>query len=155
MKQGHPTIRGMRAPLGVVLTAGLLTMAGSASAQEEGGPMKIKFTLDGTLVSATLEDSAATRGLVAQLPLTLTLEDYASTEKIAGLPEKLSTEGAPEGITPKAGDVTYYAPWGNLALFQKDFRYSAGLVRLGRIEEGFEALLKPGSADVTIELLRN
>lgn len=155
MKRSHPTIPGMRASLGVVLVAGLLTMAGSASAQEQGGHMKIQFTLSGTLVSATLEDSAATRGFIAQLPLTVTLEDYASTEEIAGLPKKLSTEGAPDGITPKAGDVTYYAPWGNLALFQKDFRYSAGLVKLGRIDQGFDALLKPGSAQVTVELVRN
>jgi hypothetical protein len=31
------------------------------------------------------------------LPLTLTLEDYASAEKIAYPPRKLSTPGAPAG----------------------------------------------------------
>lgn len=45
------------------------------------------------------------------LPLTLTLEDYASTEKISDLPKRLSTQGAPAGIDPSVGDVTYYAPW--------------------------------------------
>jgi hypothetical protein len=126
-------------------------LAGTASAQE-GKIMQIQFTLNGTVVKATLENTPATRDLVAMLPLTVTLEDYASTEKIAYLKQPLSREGAPEGVEPRAGDVTYYAPWGNLALFQKDFRYSSGLLKLGHIDEGFEALLKPGSAEVTIEL---
>jgi hypothetical protein len=43
-------------------------------------------------------------------PLTLTLEDYASIEKISDLPERLSTEDAPAGIDPAVGDITYYAP---------------------------------------------
>jgi hypothetical protein len=47
---------------------------------------------------------------------------------------------------------TYYAPWGNLALFHKDFRYSEGLVRLGRIDSGIEALRRKGPLKVTIEI---
>lgn len=43
-----------------------------------------------------------------------------------------------------AGDVAYYAPWGNLALFHKGFRHSAGLVRLGRISHGVQRLAVPG-----------
>jgi hypothetical protein len=29
----------------------------------------------------------------------------------------LSTDGAPAGARPEAGDLTYYSPWGNLAVF--------------------------------------
>jgi hypothetical protein len=53
------------------------------------------------------------------LPLTLMLTDHASTEKIADLPRKLSTKGAPPGIAASVGDISYYAPWGNLALFHR------------------------------------
>ena len=69
--------------------------------------MQIQFMLNGTVVKATLENTPATRDLVAMLPLTVTLEDYASTEKIAYLKQPLSREGAPEGVEPRAGDVTY------------------------------------------------
>ena len=48
--------------------------------------------------------------------MTMTLEDYASTEKITYLSRKLSTADAPAGVDPDAGDITYYAPWGNLAI---------------------------------------
>ncbi|KUM43325.1 cyclophilin-like fold protein [Pseudomonas sp. EpS/L25] len=111
----------------------------------------IRITLGDRFVSAFLEDSAATRDFVAQLPLTLDLEDYSATEKIAYLPHKLATHGAPPGIDPEVGDVAYYAPWGNLALFYRDFGYSAGLVRLGRITAGIEHLGYRGSKLVKIE----
>jgi len=52
----------------------------------------------------------------AQLPLTLTLTDYAATEKVGDLPRKLTTKGAPEGAAARAGDIGYYAPRANLAL---------------------------------------
>ena len=82
--------------------------------------------------------------------MTLTLVDYASTEKISDLPRRLSTKGAPSGITPKVGDVTYYAPWGNLAIFHKDFRHSNGLVKLGGLDSGIEIIRRPGPFKVTI-----
>src|SRR3954468_23541182 len=102
--------------------------------------MKISLNGDGLKITATLDDTPASRDFASLLPLSVTLEDYASTEKISDLPKKLSTAGSPAGTTPAAGDVCYYAPWGNLALFHKDFAYSAGLVRLGRIETGLEML---------------
>ena len=84
------------------------------------------------------------------LPLTLTLEDYAKTEKISNLPRKLTTEGSPAGADPSVGDIAYYAPWGNLALYYKDFGYSDGLILLGELDSGTEALSAPGAAKVTI-----
>ena len=100
-----------------------------------------------------LIDSKTTQDFVSLLPLTLTLEDYAGTEKISVLPRRLSAEGAPSGSDPSLGDITYYAPWGNLALFYRDFGYSSGLVVLGRIDGGMEALSVTGSMRLTIELV--
>jgi hypothetical protein len=117
--------------------------------------MRISIKAGDTVIAATLADNPTSRDLVSLLPLTVTLEDYAATEKITYLPRKLSTEGAPAGSDPAVGDVAYYAPWGNLALFHKDFRYSSGLVPLGRIDAGLEALSRPGSLKATIELIDN
>jgi hypothetical protein len=99
-------------------------------------------------------DSKTTQDFIAMLPLTLTLEDYGGTEKISYLPGKLSTRGAPAGIDPAVGDITYYAPWGNLAIFHRDFVYSDGLVLLGRIDGGMTALSLSGPINVTIELMK-
>jgi hypothetical protein len=80
------------------------------------------------------------------------LEDYAQTEKIARLPRKLSTSDAPAGVDPSVGDFTYYAPWGNLAIFYKDFGYASGLVPLGHVDTGLESLARlPAAVKVTIE----
>ncbi|WP_438497089.1 cyclophilin-like fold protein [Paenibacillus sp. IHBB 3054] len=101
---------------------------------------KIKLTAGNIVLTATMLDNAASRDFISQLPLTLTLQEYAGTEKISDLPSKLSTEGTPAGIDPSVGNITYYAPWGNLAIFYEDFGYSSGLIQLGSIDSGIEAL---------------
>lgn len=63
------------------------------------------------------------------------MEDFQQTERIAGLPHGLTTSGAPEPAVPKAGDLTYYAPWGNLARFYRDGDSAyADLLILGDID---------------------
>jgi len=120
----------------------------------EADNMKIRIRVNGSEITATLIDNATSRDFASPLPLKLKLEDYGETEKIAYLPRKLATEGAPSGSYPSAGDVSYYAPWGNLAVFRKDFRFSPGLIKLGEVDTGAEALQVPGSAEVTIDLIR-
>jgi hypothetical protein len=106
--------------------------------------MKIRLELEGAVLTGTLEKSAAAEDFASLLPLTLTLKDHAATEKVADLPRKLSTQGAPAGFDPGVG------AWGNLAIYYKDFGYSAGLVKLGRIDGSIAALQRPGPLRVTI-----
>jgi hypothetical protein len=113
--------------------------------------MKIRLIVEEASLIATLDDTDSARDFASLLPLTLTLADYASTEKISDLPRKLSTTGAPAGATASAGDIAYYAPWGNLALFYRDFAYSSGLVKLGSIDTGADVLRRPGPLTAKIE----
>ena len=113
---------------------------------------KIRIIAGDTILTATLYDNPATRDFIALLPLDLTLEDYAGTEKVSNLPKKLSTEDAPSGFDPSVGELTYYAPWGNLAIFYKGFGYASGLVSLGKIEQGMEVLTQSRSVNVRMEL---
>lgn len=129
------------------------TAATSTEDQNRTESMNIKMTIAGQIIMATLEESHSARDFFAMLPLTLPLEDYASTEKIAYLPRKLTTQDAPKGIDPDAEDITYYAPWGNLAIFYRDFGYSTGLIKLGRIESGLTHLTTTPSASITIEAI--
>jgi hypothetical protein len=116
--------------------------------------MDITLSFDGSELTATLVDSETTQDFLSLLPLTLTLGDYRETEKISDLPRRLSTAGAPDGHAPEVGNITYYAPWGNVAIFYEDFDYSPGLVKLGRIDSGIEALAA-GSGEVTITVSRS
>jgi hypothetical protein len=122
-----------------------------ARATQQAKTMKIRMDMDGTRVTATLDDNATSRDFISLLPLTLTLEDYNGTEKISNLPKKLSTKDAPAGIDPSIGDITYYSPWGNVAFFYKDFGYSRGLVKLGRIDSPLDAFDRPGTLRVSIQ----
>ncbi|WP_371673920.1 cyclophilin-like fold protein [Streptomyces sp. NBC_00289] len=112
--------------------------------------MDIQVTVDGRPVDATLNDSPAARDFAELLPLTLDLEDFHQTERIADLPRRLTTSGAPEPAAPKAGDLTYYAPWGNLALFYRDGDSpSADLLILGHIDADADQLA--GADRITVE----
>jgi hypothetical protein len=117
---------------------------------------KIRMKIEGgAALTGALEDSRAARDFASLLPLKLTLTDYNATEKISDLPRRLSTDGAPRGVDPDVRDITYYAPWGNLALFYEDFGYSEGLVRLGRFDSGVQALRGRDKLRVTFEVLDN
>lgn len=113
-------------------------------------PMDIRVTLDAQEVEATLNDSPAARDLASLLPLTLDLKDFHGTERIADPPRKLTTENAPEPQAPKTGDLAYYAPWGNLAIFYKDGpSASSDLLVLGHIDADADQLA--GADRITIE----
>ncbi len=106
--------------------------------QQRGSMMKIRIDIDGTQqpLFATLAISPTVEDFAKQLPLTLILKDYDSTEKIADLPNKLTMQNSPHGYAGKAGDLTYYAPWGNLAFFYRDSAvgYANGLIFLGKLD---------------------
>ncbi|MFJ8762780.1 cyclophilin-like fold protein [Streptomyces cyaneofuscatus] len=113
----------------------------SASSSGRSTSMNIRVTLDGRPVDAVLNDSPAARDLAELLPLTLDLEDFHDTERVADLPRKLNTDGAPEPAAAKAGDIAYYAPWGNLALFYQDGPApSPDLLVLGHLDASADQL---------------
>ncbi|HYE06723.1 MAG TPA: cyclophilin-like fold protein [Planctomycetota bacterium] len=112
--------------------------------------MKITLTLPNWTLTGTIDDTPAGRDFASLLPLTLALEDYAGTEKIGYPPRKPMTTGAPAGAKGTTGAIAYDAPWGNLALFYRDSEYADGLIVLGRLDAGVEALDGGGRAPVVI-----
>jgi hypothetical protein len=89
----------------------------------------ITLLLGGKTLVASLEDNSASR-------------DF---------PKKLSTLDVPSGHSAKVGDLTYYAPWGNLAIFYRDHGYAQGLIPLGRIDTGKELMKFSGKQEIRIE----
>ncbi len=116
--------------------------------------IKIKITWGDQVVTATMYDNPTTGDFISMLPITTSLEDYAGLEKIFYPERKLSVEGAPLGYDPSVGDITYYAPWGDVAIFYKDFGYAQSLISLGKIDEqDISKLQSLGEREVTIDLL--
>ena len=106
--------------------------------EEETMEKKLILTINDIRYDVTLYDTPAANALYDMLPLELTFEDFNHIEKIAYLNKKLPTKNEPDGFEPHIGDLCLYAPWGNLSIFYKDFRYSDSLISLGRIDSGIE-----------------
>lgn len=112
--------------------------------------MRIRMTFDGRIMTATLYDNPSARDFFSMLPLHLTVSDYAHNEKIAYLPRKLTEEGSGPFGNEQPYDLCYFMPWGNLAMFYADYRHP-GLIRLGRFDEGEQALHVRGEFPLHIE----
>lgn len=122
----------------------------STTPPDRNTAMDIRVTLDGHPVDATLNDSPAARDFAELLPLTLDLADFHRTERIADLPRRLTPSGAPAPTAPRTGDLAYYAPWGNLALFHRDGdSANADLLILGHIDTDTARLA--GADRITVE----
>ena len=118
--------------------------------------MNIKgiITVGSETFHITYLDNPTVQSLIKQMPFTVELEDYAGLEKIFYPDPALSTKNAPDGAEAKKGDVMYYAPWGDVAIFYKDFKYAEGLIPMGHIpniDAFVEALNSTNSASFEIE----
>lgn len=116
--------------------------------------MKLKITIGDKTATAILYDNPTSRDFAAMLPVTVKMDDYSNTEKIFYPSRKVSVKDAPAGFDPSVGDITLYAPWGNIALFYKDFGYSSGLISIGKITSGIEAFAVKGSITAKFELIK-
>ena len=115
--------------------------------------LKMNITVGDRTLTATMEDNAAGRDFLSRLPLEITLNDYnGTTEKIFYPDPALTTEGVTRGCAPTPGDITIYAPWGNVAIFCKNWSHSSDLIKIGRIDgDGIDALSIGGDIRVKIE----
>ena len=120
---------------------------------DTGGKTMIKMTFAGNEIYGEILNTRSGKEFLSQLPATLKFEDYNSTEKISYLQSKLSGQGEPEGFTPKRGDISYYMPWGNLAIFYRDFRYSRSLIKIGTLNDIDKLANMSGSFEAKIEVV--
>lgn len=124
-------------------------MSGNIMAQN------IQIKVDDKAFTGELNNNDAAKDFAAKLPLKLKFEDFGTTERISYLPKPLSLGTAPRNCDPQKGDIAYYIPWGNLAVFVRDFRPSDNLVPLGKLSsKSLEAIQESGSKDVEISLVK-
>ncbi|MBY5903927.1 MFS transporter [Rhizobium leguminosarum] len=141
--------------LGTVLAAAAIPHVAKAQLgrdpnNREPSDVRIRLTFNGLVLTATLYDNPSARDLASLLPLDLNIEDFGGNEKIVHLPRKLTEDASGPFTNERPGDLCYFKPWGNLALFYADYRWD-GLIRLGRFDNGFDALLVRGKYPVRIE----
>lgn len=115
--------------------------------------LKMNIVVGDRTISATMEDNAAVRDLLSRLPMEVTLNDYNNTtEKIFYPDPELELDGVTRGCAPVPGDITIYAPWGNVAIFCKSWSHSNDLIKIGHIDgEGIQVLNVSGNIHVKLE----
>lgn len=138
-----------------VLVGALASVAAPRALHAQTGEkdMRIRCTFGDQNFTIRLFDNPASRDLVSQLPLDLTIEDFSNNEKLAHLPRRLNEGGLADYDDETPGDLCYFRGWGNLAFFHSDYQYRGDLIRLGRIEGGVAPLLVKGKFPLRIELV--
>ena len=116
--------------------------------------LNINIIVGGQTITATMEDNGAAHDFLSRLPLEVTLEDYNNgTEKIFYPDPALSLDNTPCGCAPVAGDITIYEPWGNVAIFCRDWPESNSLIKIGHIDGDGISLLQ-GTENVNVRFER-
>jgi pimeloyl-ACP methyl ester carboxylesterase len=121
----------------------------------QASTMKLRITAGDKVIMVTLIDSETTQDFVSLLPLTLTMNDLFGREKFGHLPRAIA-EGGKRTRTYEVGDVIYWSPGPDVAMFYRQDGQSIpspGIIVMGKIDSGVEALNVLGSVNVTIELM--
>lgn len=144
--------RPSAAPATPTTTPSAPTPADEAADQVVG--TVVRFVSDRTTVDVTIgEDSPGVRDFLTLLPLEVTVEEFAGTEKIAYLSRELNYAGSP-GSDPEDGDLIYYTPWGNLGFYYDTtgIGYSDATLHIGTFTATEEqlSLLEGGPVTITI-----
>src|SRR5439155_23124319 len=106
--------------------------------------------------TASQIDSETARDFVSVMPLPHVFNGLFGREKIGHLPRAIS-EGGKQTRTYEVGDVIYWSPGPDVAIYYRHDGQSIpapGIIVIGKIDSGVEALNVPGSVKVTIERLQ-
>jgi hypothetical protein len=91
------------------------------------------------------------------LPVRISMRDLLGREKPGRLPRQLDILGATREYRYEVGEIAYWAPGNEIAIFYADDGQSIpqpGLVRLGTIDTGLDMITAAGDDfDLTIEPL--
>ena len=115
---------------------------------------RVRITIGTKSIEATLADSEAARDFASLLPITLPMNDLFRREKFAHLPRAISEQGT-RTHHYAVGTIGYWPPGPDVAIFYRQDGEripDPGLIVLGKINVGVEALNVPGAIRATIEL---
>ena len=117
--------------------------------------INIKITTGSTELYAALEDNAASRAFVNQMPVTLSMSNLYDREMCYrygadALPtDNLRSDGY------EVGDIAYWPPAGSLVILYKQDGEHFERQHIGHIDNGAEVFAGAGDADVRFELVED
>jgi hypothetical protein len=112
------------------------------------GVVRIRLIIGDGVATATLDDTAPARDFAAMLPVTISMHDLFGREKPGQLPRQLDIDGARREYRYEVGEIAYWSPGNDIAIFYADDGQAIpqpGLVRLGTIDAGLNVIATAGS----------
>jgi hypothetical protein len=146
-----------------VFLIGLLaiTIAFGASGQSNGadkiqgaGAVKIKITIGEKALAATMADNVTAREFLELLPFSVKLNDYAGREKYGHCDKPLSEYANGRQKTYKIGDIGYWSPNSDFAIFYSHDGTEMpepGITVIGSIDSGIDVFDVEGAITATFE----
>lgn len=112
----------------------------------------MKVTIGEILFTATITTNATMTAFKAMLPLTLSMNDFNSNEKVATLSSSLTTVATNHGKI-SVGDIMLYGS-SSLVIFYETFSTSYLYTKIGRIDNtaGLKEALGKGKVTVKFEI---
>jgi len=118
--------------------------------------MKIRLKVGDRVLTAQLLNNETAHDFASLLPLTLTMSDLFRREKFGHLPRAISI-GGKRTHGYEVGQLIYWSPGPDLAIFYRHDGQAIpdpGIIVIGNIDSGVEALHVPGSVTIGFELLQ-
>nr|WP_314466335.1 cyclophilin-like fold protein [uncultured Clostridium sp.] len=113
---------------------------------------KIKITVSGHELTATLNNNATTKAFIEKLPLTLPMLDLYSREVVYRFTDQLPTDNV-STTRYEVGEIVYWPPGHSFVILYAQNGEHFEMQKLGRIDSGVEVFERLGDVDVTFELL--
>ena len=117
---------------------------------------KIRLKVGDKMITAKLKEGPTASDFLSMLPLTLTMNDLYGREKFASLPRSISTDGK-HTHTYAVGDIAYWPPGPDIAIYyyhDGEIIPDPGVIIIGKVGTGVEALSVSGRLKVVIELMK-
>jgi hypothetical protein len=146
-QRGGGELRARLADL-IVEYLGCGCLVDPAADDRDASAVRVELVAGDKIAIAILDETPEARAFAAMLPITVDLEDPFGQAKTGRLPGALDVEVATRSRSYAAGDLSYWSPSGSLAVVYDALGRSVpppGLVRLGRVQTGLEAVVEAGN----------
>lgn len=111
---------------------------------------RMRITVNGHTLYATLEDNATTRAIAERLPMTLPMMDLYGREMCYRFPDALPTDNArTRGY--EVGEIVYYPPMHSFVIMYRQNGEHFQMQSIGRIDSGVELFDGIGDVEVRFE----
>ena len=125
----------------------------SLERQQNANAFTIKISVNGTELTAVLENNVTTRALVEQMPMTLAMRDLYDREMCYNYGAGAFPTETLRNDSYEVGDIIYWPTAGSFVILYRQNGEQFSRQHLGHIESGVEVFETTGNTDVTFELM--